>query len=310
MKPAHHQVYECLDKIGEGTYSCVFSGRDRRTGRRVALKNINLTTEDGAPSTALREIAFMKQMSAHPHIVRLLDVVHPQEDSLTLVFEHLSLDLRQFLDQHHPRGMPLPLVKSFMRQMLAGLATCHHNYIIHRDLKPQNILIDLDTGIVKLGDFGLARGYAIPVAAYSPEVVTLWYRPPEVLLGNTDYSCPVDLWSAGCILVEMLTGKAPFQGRSVEDQLRAVMRALGPFTPSEWEQLRPDVHTRHPRAGGMILAAEQFNRIYTQRVPLERVLAGENIPPLAIDLLRRLLAYAPYSRCTADEALRHPFLAS
>jgi len=190
------EKYVKVDKLGEGTYGIVYKAKNKETGEIVALKRIRLeSVDEGVPCTAIREISLLKELN-HPNIVRLYDVIH-SEKKLTLVFEYLDQDLKKYLDDC--RGeIPLALTKSFLFQLLKGVAFCHEHKVLHRDLKPQNLLINRK-GELKLADFGLARAFGIPVRSYSHEVVTLWYRPPDVLLGSRKYSTPIDIWSAGCI---------------------------------------------------------------------------------------------------------------
>lgn len=196
--------YQKMEKIGEGTYGVVYKAKDRVTGEIIALKKIRLEAEDeGIPSTAIREISLLKELQ-HPNIVRLYDVVHT-ERKLTLVFEFLDQDLKKYLDVCDS-GLGLPIMKSFLFQLLTGVAFCHHHRVLHRDLKPPNLLINRE-GQLKLADFGLARAFGIPVRSYTHEVVTLWYRAPDVLLGSRKYSTPVDIWSVGCIFAEMANGR-------------------------------------------------------------------------------------------------------
>ena len=196
--------YQKMEKIGEGTYGVVYKAKDRVTGEIIALKKIRLEAEDeGIPSTAIREISLLKELQ-HPNIVRLYDVVH-RERKLTLVFEFLDQDLKKYLDVCDS-GLGLPIMKSFLYQLLTGVAYCHHHRVLHRDLKPPNLLINRE-GQLKLADFGLARAFGIPVRSYTHEVVTLWYRAPDVLLGSRKYSTPVDIWSVGCIFAEMANGR-------------------------------------------------------------------------------------------------------
>lgn len=215
--------YQKMEKIGEGTYGVVYKSKDRVTGEIVALKKIRLEAEDeGIPSTAIREISLLKELQ-HPNIVRLYDVVHT-ERKLTLVFEFLDQDLKKYLDICDS-GLDMPILKSFLYQLLTGVAYCHHHRVLHRDLKvsrcsgrrmewtgrycrkithcqypshtqPPNLLINRE-GQLKLADFGLARAFGIPVRSYTHEVVTLWYRAPDVLMGSRKYSTPVDIWSVG-----------------------------------------------------------------------------------------------------------------
>ncbi|KAI8419954.1 hypothetical protein MSG28_008569 [Choristoneura fumiferana] len=188
------QKYEKLEKIGEGTYGTVFKAKNKETHEIVALKRVRLDDDDeGVPSSALREICLLKELK-HKNIVRLYDVLH-SEKKLTLVFEHCDQDLKKYFDSLNGE-IDLDVVKSFMYQLLRGLAFCHSHNVLHRDLKPQNLLINKN-GELKLADFGLARAFGIPVKCYSAEVVTLWYRPPDVLFGAKLYTTSIDMWSAG-----------------------------------------------------------------------------------------------------------------
>ncbi|KAG8222500.1 hypothetical protein J437_LFUL009603 [Ladona fulva] len=235
-----------IEKIGEGTYGVVYKAKDKVTGKLVALKKIRLETEiEGVPSTAIREISLLKELK-HPNVVCLLDVVHADK-KLYLVFEFLTQDLKKFLDSSKDL-LPSDLVKSYLWQLLQGVTYCHTHRILHRDLKPQNLLIDSE-GYIKLADFGLARAFGVPVRTYTHEVVTLWYRAPEILLGTKFYSTAVDVWSIGCIFAEMITRRALFPGDSEIDQLFRIFRTLG--TPDEtiWPGVSqlPDYKSMFPR---------------------------------------------------------------
>uniref|UniRef100_A0A8C6SZB3 Cyclin-dependent kinase 1 n=1 Tax=Neogobius melanostomus TaxID=47308 RepID=A0A8C6SZB3_9GOBI len=220
--------YLKIEKIGEGTYGVVYKGRHKATGQVVAMKKIRLESEDeGVPSTAVREVSLLQELK-HPNVVRLLDVLM-QESRLYLIFEFLSMDLKKYLDSI-PSGqyMDRMLVKSYLYQILEGIYFCHCRRVLHRDLKPQNLLID-NKGVIKLADFGLARAFGVPVRVYTHEVVTLWYRAPEVLLGSPRYSTPVDVWSTGTIFAELATKKALFHGDSEIDQLFRIFRYIPLF---------------------------------------------------------------------------------
>lgn len=206
--------YQKLDKLGEGTYGLVYKAKNQETGEIVALKKIKLEKEDdGVPSTAIREISLLKGIK-HPNVVELKEVIY-QEDNLYLIFEYCEYDLKKYI---RSIGGPLPpdTVKKFTYQILQATAYCHAHRVMHRDLKPQNLLIDGD-GNVKLADFGLARAFGLPVKTYTHEVVTLWYRAPEILLGAKEYSTPIDIWSIGCIFAEMAQRRALFIGDSEID---------------------------------------------------------------------------------------------
>jgi len=280
--------YEKLQKIGEGTYGVVYKAKNRETGQFIALKKIRLENEDeGIPSTAIREISILKEM-IHPTIVSLLDVVN-YDNKLYLVFEFLDQDLKKYMDS--VTTLSAPLVQSYCKQLLQGLTYCHQRRIVHRDLKPQNLLID-KKGSLKIADFGLARAFCVPVRQYTHEVVTLWYRAPEILLGSATYSIPVDIWSAGCIFAEMLSKKPLFPGDSEIDQLFKIFRQMGTPTEDLWHGCTslPDFKPSFPKWKKQDLA-----KIF------------ENSHPAAIDLLEKMLIYEPAQRISAREALNHSY---
>uniref|UniRef100_A0AAX7SW43 cyclin-dependent kinase n=1 Tax=Astatotilapia calliptera TaxID=8154 RepID=A0AAX7SW43_ASTCA len=224
------ETYIKLDKLGEGTYATVYKGRSKLTENLVALKEIRLEHEEGAPCTAIREVSLLKDLK-HANIVTLHDIIHTQK-SLTLVFEYLDKDLKQYLDDCG-NVIHVHNVKLFLFQLLRGLSYCHRRKVLHRDLKPQNLLIN-ERGELKLADFGLARAKSIPTKTYSNEVVTLWYRPPDILLGSTDYSTHIDMWGVGCIFYEMATGRPLFPGSTVEEELHFIFKLLGTPTEQTW----------------------------------------------------------------------------
>ncbi|KAH8945248.1 hypothetical protein BDL97_12G031200 [Sphagnum fallax] len=240
--------YEKVEKIGEGTYGVVYRARDRVTNETVALKKIRLEQEDeGVPSTAIREISLLKEMQ-HGNIVRLQDVVH-SEKRLYLVFEYLDLDLKKHMDTCPDLAKDPRLIKTYLYQILQGVAYCHSHRVLHRDLKPQNLLIDRRTNALKLADFGLARAFGIPVRTFTHEVVTLWYRAPEILLGSRHYSTPVDVWSVGCIFAEMVNQRPLFPGDSEIDELFKIFRTLGTPNEETWPGVTslPDFKSAFPK---------------------------------------------------------------
>ena len=181
----------------------------------VALKKVKIEhCDEGLPSTALREMSVLMELDHHG-IVKLLDIVHG-ENKLYLVFEYFNTDLKQYLEQ---RRAPVSLsqAKHIMWQCLQALLHCYQRRIMHRDLKPCNILIGDDEATVKLADFGLARSFGLPTKSYTHEVVTLWYRAPEVMLGSKMYSTAIDAWSLGCIFYELITCRPLFSGKSEID---------------------------------------------------------------------------------------------
>ena len=132
-----------------------------------------------------------------------------------------------------PGDLPVATIKSFLYQLCNGIAKCHKHKVLHRDLKPQNLLIN-SNGILKLADFGLARAFGIPVKNFTHEVVTLWYRAPDILLESKDYNTSVDIWSAGCIFAELVTKKALFPGRNEDDQLKKIFKIMGTPNDEGW----------------------------------------------------------------------------
>uniref|UniRef100_A0A453HPP7 Protein kinase domain-containing protein n=1 Tax=Aegilops tauschii subsp. strangulata TaxID=200361 RepID=A0A453HPP7_AEGTS len=209
------EKYEKLEKVGEGTYGKVYKAQDKATGQVVALKKTRLEMDDeGIPPTALREISLLRLLSSSLYVVRLLAVEQATKGGgaggggkpvLYLVFEFLDTDLKKFVDAYRrgpaPKPLPTQVVKSFLYQLCKGIAHCHGHGVLHRDLKPQNLLVDKEKMILKIADLGLSRAFTVPMKSYTHEIVTLWYRAPEVLLGATHYSTSVDIWSIGCIFV-------------------------------------------------------------------------------------------------------------
>eukprot|EP00051_Salpingoeca_urceolata_P013690 m.172837 g.172837 ORF g.172837 m.172837 type:complete len:264 (-) comp17865_c0_seq1:360-1151(-) len=224
---------------------------------------------------------------------RLLDVLH-SEKKLTLVFEYCDQDLKDYLDAR--RGVSdAAIVKSFMSQLLRGLAFCHEKRVLHRDLKPQNLLISKNTHL-KLADFGLARAYGIPVRSYSHEVVTLWYRAPDVLLGSSSYSTSIDIWSAGCIFAEMAAGGQPlFPGHAAEDQLHLIFKTLGTPTEETWPGLAQLPEYKGPFPLYQPTGLDPFT---------------SQLEPAGVELLQNMLVYDPDARWSAEVCCKHPYFSN
>ncbi|KAM3617591.1 uncharacterized protein V6R79_008545 [Siganus canaliculatus] len=283
------ETYIKLDKLGEGTYATVYKGRSKLTDNLVALKEIRLEHEEGAPCTAIREVSLLKDLK-HANIVTLHDIIHTQK-SLTLVFEYLDKDLKQYLDDCG-NSINVHNVKLFLFQLLRGLSYCHRRKVLHRDLKPQNLLIN-ERGELKLADFGLARAKSIPTKTYSNEVVTLWYRPPDILLGSTDYSTHIDMWGVGCIFYEMVTGRPLFPGSTVEEELHFIFKLLGTPTEQSW----PGISSN-----------DEFMAYNYPEYRAERL--SSHTPRLSsegVELLSKFLQFEGKNRISADVSMTHHY---
>merc|ERR1711934_199464 len=285
-----NERYEKLEKIGEGTYGVVYKAKDKESGDIVALKKVRMGNEDeGVPSTALREIALLKEIQ-HPNTVGLLDV-ESSESKLYLIFEFCDSDLKKYMNNIHG-NLTAKLVKELMYQMSMGITYCHMHRLIHRDLKPQNILVD-KKGVLKLADFGLARAFTIPIETLTHEVVTLWYRAPEILLGGKHYSVGVDIWSIGCIFAELVTKQPLFPGDSEIDELYRIFRVCGTPNETNWPSVSklPDWKPTFPQWKRVDMTASV--------VP--------TLEPAGVELLNAMLTYEPSQRISGKVALTHSY---
>ncbi|XP_069565159.1 cyclin-dependent kinase 6 [Brachyistius frenatus] len=287
--------YELLAEVGEGAYGKVYKAREVGGKQRLlAVKKFNFrgdTWERGIPAFMIREVALLRKMEYfnHPNIVRLLDAsAEPVGTSLdlTLVLEYIDQDLSTYLSKAPASGLSRDCIKDVMLQLLRGLDFLHTNLVLHRDLKPENILIS-SRGEVKIADFGLARIHTFNIAL-TPDVVTLWYRAPEVLL-NSVYMSSVDMWSAGCIFAELFLLRPLFKGISEVQQLQKIFEGIGLPSEEDWPVDSPIA----------------YSAIWGPKGSRTNLLP--NLDPEEADLLSKCLAFRPSGRISATKALAHPF---
>lgn len=285
--------YEDLRKIGEGSYGLVYKARNKKTQTTVAIKKVtlNLSQEKGIPSSSLREIASLKNLK-HPNIIELLDIMH-NGTSLFLIMEYGQQDLKDHIERTE-NGLEESVAKQYLWQLFKAIAYCHAKHVLHRDLKLQNILVD-SQGNIKLVDFGLSRHMCLPLRALTEEVVTLWYRPPELLLGTQVYGPSVDTWSLGCIFYEMLTKDVLFPGSSEIDQLHKIFILLGTPNESSWP------------GWDKLLGCEANFPLWTAK---NLINLSSKLSRTSVDLLDRIFIYDPTKRLSAKNALIHPFFES
>ncbi|KAG0368731.1 Cyclin-dependent kinase 10 [Gamsiella multidivaricata] len=283
--------FEKLNKVGEGTYGVVYRARDKKTEEVVALKRIRMEREnDGLPISSLREIKLLKTLR-HDNIVLVKDVVVGSDlDQIFLVMEYCEQDMAALMDNFKKPYTPAE-VKCLMYQLLKGMEYCHDHYVVHRDLKLSNLLLNAN-GILKIADFGLARSFGLPSRPMTPKVVTLWYRAPELLFGDLNYTTAVDMWSAGCIFGELLQHAPLLPGKVEKQQVDLIIELLG--TPHEkiWQGFN-----RLPMSS-IKLPEQRFNNL-RNKFP--------NITDAARSLLSGLLTYDPKKRLSVKQALAHPY---
>eukprot|EP00299_Pterocystis_sp_00344_P012501 c6008_g1_i2.p1 GENE.c6008_g1_i2~~c6008_g1_i2.p1 ORF type:complete len:381 (+),score=75.10 c6008_g1_i2:480-1622(+) len=290
--------FERLNHIDEGTYGVVFRARDPATGEIVALKQLKMEQEkDGFPVTALREVTTLLNLR-HENVVQVKEVVVGSSlDKIYMVMEYMEHDLKVLMDSMK-QGFAQSEVKCLLKQLLQAIDYMHSNWILHRDLKTSNLLFD-NKGTLKVCDFGLARKYGNPVRHYTPVVVTLWYRSPELLLGLGPYSTAVDMWSVGCIFAELILKKPLWPGKGELEQLDMIFKTLGSPTDDIWPRFKE--------------SREKANfRYYPPGRLREKLLAtsytgGCYLSDLGLDLLQKMFCYDPENRISAKEALQHPY---
>lgn len=242
--------YKLLEKVGHGTYGQVFTAQHVCSGEKFAIKKIQYNVTEDYIFLHFREISLLKSLK-HESIIEVSEVVLPssiENDCIYIVFALFDSDLRMYIKKHFAdKRVPCAIIKAILKQVSDGLHYCHSRKIMHRDIKPPNILVDWSTLRIKICDFGLAkslvhRAFADENSiALTHEIVTLWYRAPEVLLGAPMYDYTIDVWSLGVVLMEMLWGVCPFDGRTEIETLMKIFKLVGTPDPencpgcAEWE---------------------------------------------------------------------------
>ncbi|GLG96712.1 Cyclin-dependent kinase 5 homolog [Gryllus bimaculatus] len=286
--------YEKVEFLGEGQFATVYKARDIHHDNIVAVKKIKLGSraeaKDGINRTALREVKLLQELK-HPNIINLMDVFG-HKSNVSLVFDFMDTDLEVIIKDNSIVLTPAH-IKAYVLMTLQGLEYLHMNWILHRDLKPNNLLVN-SNGILKIGDFGLAKFFGSPNRIYTHQVVTRWYRSPELLFGARIYGTGVDMWAVGCILAELLL-RVPFlPGESDLDQLTRIFQALGTPTELVW----PGMEALPDYIQFKSFPGTPFRHIFTA--------ASDDL----LELLENLLSLYPLKRCTCEKALRMAYFSN
>ena len=284
--------YKRLGLIDSGTYGNVFKVKNCKFKKLYACKEIKLAgTKDGLNLIALREINILLSIS-HPNIIFVREArMNFLAEKFFIIMEYCNYDIKSILDS--TTKFSQNQIKMIIKQLLYGISALHDSFVIHRDLKTSNILLN-KKGVLKICDFGMARIFNKNSKFLSQEVITLWYRPPEILLGKKNYTNSVDLWAMGCILSELTTSNVLFSGKSELDQLIKIFGCLGAPTSEIWLNLHS-----YPSTKKIIFPLQPYNSVFSK-------MYGK-LDPVTIDLIQKFLVYDPVKRISARCALRHKF---
>ncbi|GEQ67266.1 hypothetical protein JCM33374_g930 [Metschnikowia sp. JCM 33374] len=286
--PATTQTYTKDKKVGEGTYAVVYVGKQVKTNRRIATKEIKTGLfKDGLDMSAIREVKYLKELR-HPNVIELIDVFMSHDNNLNLVLEFLPCDL-EVLIKDQTIVFKSSDIKSWLLMTLRGLHHCHRNFILHRDLKPNNLLLAPD-GQLKIADFGLARAFGNANEDFTPKVVTRWYRAPELLFGAKHYTGAVDMWAVGIIFAELMLRTPYLPGKDDLDQIEVTFKALGTPTEQVW-----------PNVSNLPL----YNALRVYPLPSRQELRNRfsAATEKALDLMISMTQLDPSRRCDSTSAL-------
>ncbi|XP_047335198.1 protein IMPAIRED IN BABA-INDUCED STERILITY 1-like [Impatiens glandulifera] len=285
--PLKSDLYEKMDKIGQGTYSNVYRARNKETGGMFALKKVRFDAfQPESVKFMAREIVILRKLN-HPNVMKLEGLIANRlSSSIYLVFEYMEHDLSGLLSCPDIKFTDAQ-IKCYMQQLLRGVEHCHSRGIMHRDIKTSNILVN-NEGVLKITDFGLANNISEQRQDLTSRVVTLWYRPPELLLGSTSYGGSIDLWSVGCVFAELFIGRPILKGRTEVEQLHKIFKLCGSPPEDYWTK------SKLPLAS-----------MFKPQQPYTSTLEEKCIqfPQSAVSLLQTLLSVDPIDRESAASAL-------
>lgn len=279
--------YSKEKKVGEGTYAVVYLGKQLTTGKSIAIKEIKTSEfKDGLDMSAIREVKYLQELD-HPNVINMIDIFMAY-DNLNLVLEFLPTDLEVVIKDQNILFTPAD-IKAWMLMTLRGVYHVHRNFILHRDLKPNNLLISPD-GLIKVADFGLARAVPGPREILTSNVVTRWYRAPELLFGAKHYTYAVDVWSIGVIFAELMLRIPYLPGQDDVNQMEVTFRALGTPTDKDW----PEVST-----------FSGYNKLQIYPPPSRDELRKRFIAATenALSLMENMLMMNPHTRWTTAQCL-------
>ena len=296
QKLKNNSKFTVLENLGEGSYGCVYKVVDNLTKKIYAIKIIPINNSfEGIPPTALREITILKSIK-HPNVLTLHNIIS-KESQIELLLDCCDMDLRKFIQKYReiPQIYNQISIKKIIHQIILGGNYIHSLGILHRDLKPGNVLIDVNTLNTKIGDFGLSRRISLPGRPYTKEVATLWYRPPELLLGSPIYSTGIDVWAIGCILAELILKEPIFEGQSELDELMLMFRIYGTFNDRVYPGFEKvlGVNKAWPKISGVGLV--KYLKEHCQI----------KIDEECFDLIEKLLVVNPLKRISLSDALKH-----
>ncbi|EDK31565.1 cyclin-dependent kinase-like Serine/Threonine kinase family protein (macronuclear) [Tetrahymena thermophila SB210] len=299
-----NEDYEVLHEVGSGTYGRVYKANRKSVSNKLyALKQLDVSQEkDGFPITALREIKLLQKLDQE-NVLKINEIVTMRtskdkgKSKITtfLVFDYMEHDFQGLIRKKQP--FTQPQIKCVMQQLFKGLDYLHNSNVIHRDLKSANLLLNKD-GVLKIGDFGLARQVERPLLRpLTSVVVTLWYRAPEILLGDKNYSFKSDVWSAGCFMAELLLGEPIFNGKNESTQIEQIYEKCGSPDPDSWAGLTTfkfwkDLQPKKEYSASLISYMKQ-------KIP--------TIDSSTLDFLQALLTMNPEERLDSNQALHHEY---